>query len=133
MKSNKRMILSIFWILIGTVLLGCSFAGLTDAYWSGMGGGLFAAGILQLARHIRYRTDREYRESVDVEANDERNRYISNKAWAWAGYCYVLIAAVSVIVLKISGYEELVPIASGSVCLIVVLYWISFLCLRRKY
>ena len=29
--------------------------------------------------------------------------------------------------------EELVPVAAGSVCLMVLLYWLSYLCLQKKY
>ena len=52
MKS-RRMILSIFWIVLGTALFGSSMAGLIGDYWSGMGGGFFGGGIAQLVRNIR--------------------------------------------------------------------------------
>ena len=133
MRRNKRMIASIIEIAIGIVLLISNFGGSIDEYWSGMGTGLIVIGVIQLARQIKYKTNITYRETVDVVVNDERNKYIGMKAWSWAGYLFVFVAAVSSVILKIIGYEELVPIASGSVCLIVILYWISFLYLRRKY
>lgn len=133
--SNRRIrtALSLLWILFGAGLFAAGTAGLLDDYWSGMGGGLLAVGCLQTVRHLRYRTDTDYREKVDVAEGDERNRYLSGRAWAWAGYGFVLIAAVSTIVLKLVGREDLVPLAAGSVCLIVFLYWVSYLCLQRKY
>ena len=133
MRKNKRMIASIIEIVIGLVLLISNFGGSTDEYWSGMGTALIIIGVIQLARQIKYKTNITYREAVDVEVNDERNKFIGMKAWSWAGYLFVIVAAVSSVILKILGYEEFVPIASGSVCLIVILYWISFLYLRRKY
>ena len=133
MKNCKRLIACIIEILVGAGLLICNFAGLLDAFWSGMGTALIVVGGLLLIRQIKYRTNESYRESVDVEVNDERNKYISMKAWSWAGYLFVLIAAVAAIVLKIVGRDELVHIASGSVCLIVVLYWLAYVVLRRKY
>ena len=133
MKSNKRLIACIVEIAIGLALLICNLAGLTDAFWSGMGTALIVVGVIFLIRQIKYQTSETYRESVDVEVNDERNKYLSMKAWSWAGYLFVLIAAVGAIVLKIAGRDDLVYMASGSVCLIMVLYWLAYVILRKKY
>ena len=64
---------------------------------------------------------------------DERNRFIRNKAWAWAGYLFVIITAVAVIVLHAMGQEQLGRMAACAECLLLVLYWISYLILRKKY
>lgn len=133
MRSNKRLIASIVEIALGAVLLVCNLADLLDEFWSGTGVALIVVGGLFLMRQIRYKTNETYRESVDVEVNDERNKYLSMRAWSWAGYLFVLIAAVGAIVFKILGRDELVYAASGSVCLIVVLYWLSSMVLRKKY
>jgi len=133
MKGNKRMIASIVEIAIGTVLLLCNLFGVLDEYWGGMGTALMVVGGIFLARQIKYRTNEEYRETVDTEAKDERNRYIAMKAWAWAGYLFVLIAAAASIVLKILGHDQLVHMTAGSACLIMILYWLSWLVLRKKY
>lgn len=133
MKKNTRLIACILEIAVGLILLICNFSGLLDEFWSGMGTALIVVGALLLIRQIKYKTNEAYRESVDVEINDERNKYIRMKAWSWSGYLFVLIAAVAAIVLKIVGRDELMHIASGSVCLIVVLYWLSYVVLRRKY
>ena len=133
MNSRKRMIASICWIVIGAALMCAYYAGLIDEYWSAMGVSLLVVGILQMIRHIRYRTDEAYKAHVDVEAKDERNRFIASRAWAWAGYLYVLIGAVASIVFQIAGNDEMTKIAAMSVCLIMLLYWLSYAFLRRKY
>lgn len=133
MKNCKRLIANILEIVIGAGLLICNFAGLVDEYWSGMGTALIVVGGIMLIRNIRYRTNETYREAVDVQVNDERNKYIAMKAWSWAGYLFVLIAAVASVLLKVFGHDELVLVASGSVCLIMVLYWLSYLKLQKKY
>ena len=86
-----------------------------------------------MIRYIRYRTNEEYREKFDTESKDERNRFIANKAWAWAGYLFVLTGGVGAIVFKLMGREDLMMMASGCVCLMICFYWVSFLLLRRKY
>ena len=49
------------------------------------------------------------------------------------GIYHIIIAAVACIVFKIIGQEVLSFAASGSVCLMLVLYWISYVVLKRKY
>ena len=133
MKQYKRLIACVIEILLGVALMCLGFTGVLDEFWSGMGTALLLVGIIFLVRQIRYRTNEAYRETVDVEVNDERNKYISMKAWSWAGYLFVLIAAFSAILFKILGNDDYVHLASGSVCLIMLLYWISYMLLRRKY
>lgn len=133
MKHSKKMIISIFWIVLGTVLFGCGLAGVGDEFWSGMGGGLIGVGIMQLVRQIRYKTSADYREKMDVENSDERNRFLSNKAWTYAGYLYVMIAAIVTILARLLGNDQLSLFASFSICLMLVLYWLSYLFLRKKY
>ena len=132
-KKNVTMFASILEILIGVAVLLSSLSSAESDYWGGMGFALIAMGIVQLMRRIRYKTNEDYRQSVDVERNDERNRYLGMKAWAWAGYLYVMIAAVASIGLKVSGQDELSIFAGYSVCLILVLFWGSWLWLKRKY
>lgn len=133
MKLNKRLIANIAEILIGVALIVCGNAGIIDEFWSGMGTALVIVGALMLVRQIRYSTNETYKENVDVEVNDERNKYLRIKAWSWAGYLFVLIGAFGAIILKIVGLDQYVSFASGSVCLIMVLYWISYWILSRKY
>jgi len=131
--NTKRLIASIVEIVLGIILWICGVIGPLDSYWSGMGGGLIGVGIVFLVRSIRYKRDPEYKENYDTEAKDERNRFIATKAWSWAGYLYVMIAAVGSIVCKLLGREDLMMFCSMSVCLIMLLYWVSYMVLKRKY
>ena len=133
MGKNYRFFLSFVWIVLGAALAVCGGTGLIEDFWSSMGLTLVIVGILQVIRNIRYRTNTEYREKFDTASKDERNRFIANKAWAWAGYLFVLTGGVGTIVFKLLGREDLMMMASGGVCLMICFYWISFLLLRRKY
>lgn len=133
MKGNKRLIASVAEIIFGFILSALSFTGMIDEYWGGMGTALVIVGGIFLFRQIKYKTNNEYQQSVDVELNDERNKFISMKAWSWAGYFFVIIAAAASIILKVIGLDEYVSFASGSVCLIIILYWLSYMVIRKKY
>ena len=133
MKHNGRVILFIAYILLGGVLVGLGFAEIVDSFWSGMGSAFLIVGALRLLRLYRFRKNESYREKMEVAEKDERNHFIRSKAWAWAGYLFIMICGAAVIVLKLMGLEEWSLAASYSVCLLLLLYWISYLILRKKY
>ena len=131
--SRKNVFFSALWIVLGTVLFLCGIFEVVDSYWSGMGGAFLAVGILQALRIRRYYANPDYREKFDRANKDERNRFLGGKAWAWAGYLFVMTAAIGSIVFKLMGREDLMQLASGGVCLILIYYWLAYLYLSRKY
>ena len=133
MGKNYRFFLSFFWILLGAALCLCNTLDLIEDFWFSMGLALVIVGILQVIRNIRYRTNKDYQEKFDTEVHDERNRFIANKAWAWAGYIFVLAAGCGTIVFKLLGREDLMMFCSFSVCFLIVTYWLCWLYLKKKY
>ena len=130
---RKRLVLYVIYILLGAVLMAGNVMGVVDEYWSGMGSGLIFVSILQLIREFRLWKNEAYREAFEVAQTDERNRFIRNKAWAWAGYLFIILAGVSSIVLKLVGQDQLSEAAGYGVCLMVLLYWGSYMVLAKKY
>ena len=133
MKHGRRIIPCITYIIFGVVLMILGILEIVDSFWSGMGGALIAVGVVRMIHILRYHSDESYREKKQIEQTDERNRFIRNKAWAWAGYLFVLIAAISSIVFKLLG-QDLLSVAAGyAVCILVLLYWVCYLVLKKKY
>ena len=134
MYDNKRLFLSVFWVVLGAVLLILSVTEKLDStLYAGMGGGLIAVGLLQIARNLRYRRDPAYREKIDTEVSDERNRFLRMKSWSWAGYITVIAEGIAAIVAAVKGQETVQLVLSYSVCLLLAAYYISYLVLSRKY
>ncbi len=132
--NNKKLALSIFWIVLGAVLLGLSIAGILDSsLYAGMGGALVAVGALQVIRNLKYRKDPEYREKLDVAITDERNSFIRMKSWTWAGYIVVMGESIGVIIASILGSDTVRHVLAYSVCFILVAYWVSYLIINKKY
>ena len=131
--KERRIGFSIVYIIIGAALIGLACFEKVDEFWSGMGSALLVIGALRLIRYYRFKKNEAYREKIEIEEKDERNHFIRNKAWAWAGYLYVLIMAIATIVFKVVGQETLMMFASGSVCLVLTLFWVSYVILKRKY
>ncbi len=132
--NNKKLILSIFWMILGAVLIGLSVTEVLDSsMYAGMGGALITVGALQVARNLRYRKDPEYREKVDTEVSDERNSFLRMKSWSWTGYIVVLAEGFGSVAAMVLGKRELQLTLACSACLIVAVYWITYLVLRKKY
>ena len=56
MNNNRRLVLSIFWVVLGLVLVVLSIMEVLDSsVYAGMGGALAAVGALQVIRNLRYR------------------------------------------------------------------------------
>ena len=134
MYNNRRLALSIFWVLLGVTLLVLSITEVLDSsMYAGMGSVLIVVGGLQIIRNIRYRKDAAYQKKVDTETSDERNRFLSMKSWSWTGYIVVIIQGIGVVVATVLREDTIRQILSYSVCLMVTVYWISYLVLSRKY
>ena len=131
--KNKRLVLGIVYITFGLLVSVFSFAGIVDEWWQSFGVAIFIVGVADIFRHRKYVTNAEYREKVDLSNNDERIRFLAMKAWSWAGYMFVIIAALAVIGFQIAGLEIWSLACSGCVCLVMLLYWISYMVLNKKY
>ena len=134
MNNNKRLVLSIFWIVLDITLMILSIAEvLDDSVYSGMGGALTAVGALQLMRNLKYRRDPEYREKIDTELSDERNRFLQMKSWSWAGYIAVMVQSAASVAAYFMGQRTVQLVLWYSICLLGLAYWVSWMILSRKY
>lgn len=124
---------SAFWVLLGVVLIALGVAEVADSFWSGMGGGMIGVGIAQLIRFRRAEKDPEYREKRQIQEGDERNLFIQGKAWQWAATLFIVAAGIGVVVFRLIGQDLLSMAASCAVCCLVVLYWICWTILQKKY
>ena len=133
MKTDRRIVACMIYAVLGITLLCLGIAEMVDAFWSGMGSALMVVGIVRLLRSYRLSRSETYREKREVAETDERFHFIRNKAWAWAGYLFIIICALSTIVFKLLNQDLLCMASGGAVCLMLVLFWVSFFILKKKY
>lgn len=136
MKKRKTIVHWAIYILYLLLGVGLILGGITrrlDSFWSGMGGALLCIGALRMLAITRYKTNPQYKEQCDIAAHDERHRFLRMKAWSWTGYLFIFIAAAATILCKLLEQEVLMMAASGAVCLLILLYWVCYLILCRKY
>ncbi len=131
--KKKDIVFGVLWLFLGLVLTVLCCLETLDEYWSGMGSALMVVGIVRLLRSYRLSRSETYREKREVAETDERIHFIRNKAWAWAGYLFIIICALSTIVFKLLGQDLLCMVFGGAVCLMLVLFWACFFILKKKY
>lgn len=131
--KRREMVFGIVWLLLGVVLTVLSLLETLDEFWSGMGAALLVVGVVRLLRGYRLSRSDTYREKREVAETDERFRFIRNKAWSWAGYLFIFIAALCTILFRLLGQELLSMACGGAVCLMLVLFWCAFFILKKKY
>ena len=130
---DKKNTYPILLLVAGLTLFGLGCAEIVDEFWSGMGSALLVIGIIRLLRFYRLKKNDGYREKMETAQTDERNQFIRMKAWSWAGYLFIMVTAVATIIFRILGQDLLSQVASYSVCLMLVLYWVSYFVLKKKY
>ena len=132
--NNKKLALSVFWIVLGLVLFVLSLVEvIDDGVYAGMGAALVVVGGLQVWRNLKYRRDPEYREKIDIEAGDERLRALRLRSWAWTGYITVLAAAVGSLIAMWAGQPLVQQTLLYVMCFVLVVYWVCTLILNKKY
>ena len=133
MHRNVRMALSVIWVVVGAALMTLSVTEVLKGAFAGMGGALTAIGLLQLARQLRYRQDPSYRERVDAEESDERNRYIRMRSWTWTGPLAVVAEfAASLIALALGEHTVQLVLSYTAACTLLA-YCLTYFVLQRRY
>ena len=136
--KNRFLITGIIYIVLGIALFVVSMTvNLGDTtiarVMPGMAGGFLGVGAISLYRGIRLNKDTEYRENFEVETHDERNKYHRTKAWSWAGYLFIIGCSVFVLIFALIDRPDLMQMAAYGTCIMLVLYWVCYLIVRKKY
>ena len=78
-------------------------------------------------------TDAEYAKAAQTKYNDERNNYLANKAAALTVRWGLLALAIMVFILQIAGYKAYSTLLGFVVCALLVVYYVSYMYLKKKY
>ena len=132
-KMKMRMLLFVLYIIIGAAFCVLSFMNLTGEFIYILGAAFIVSGTVQLVRSIRLINNPEKLEERSVAEKDERNIMLNNKARSLAFVIYILAAAIAMVIMYILEIDIVGLTLSYSICGLVVIYWISYFILRKKY
>lgn len=130
LKEQKRF--GILWLVVGLSLIAVGLALRTPegSFFSGLGGGIIAVGIMRLARVYRFRRDPERAADYEASLKDERTVYIAGKARSATFFvCIYAQLAVGLIAML---FDHTLLIGQ-TLCTATSLQCIVFSCLYRHY
>lgn len=137
MSQTNRMKMKLFvyliYAILGGALILCASLGYIEDFWSGFGCGLIAIAVFRLIQFARYSKDEAYAQKLTVEQHDERNKALAEKSRSRGYYYSVLLEGLAVIFLRIFGLPEYSVLMAYVVCGQLIIYWVSYLFLRKKY
>lgn len=132
-KLKIRLFCAIFFLALGIALIIISnVIRPANDFLSMFGLGMAVVGIARIRNHFRITKSEETIRKQEIAETDERNVYVSNKARSIAFYIYVLVICLAVIVFHFLGKQEIASFLSYSVCLLLTIYWIVYLIVRKK-
>ena len=133
-KLKKRLNLGIAYIVIGILMIMISSVlDNVNPFISSYGLAVVVIGFARIRQYKRITKNDETIRKQEIAETDERNIALANKARSWAFFLYVMGASILVIILQFTPMRDTATLIAYTVCILVVLYWISYWVLRRKY
>ena len=133
-KLKQRLYIALSYIAIGIALIAADVLNhFENTFIFSFGVTMLVMGVIRLIRHRKITKDDASIRKQELSETDERIRMISERARSWAFSYSIIIAGIAVIVLSLLGKHDAALPFAWYVCGMVVLYWIFWLILRKKY
>lgn len=133
-RLKQRLYVAVAYIILGLTLIAGDFLiGFENYFFFSFGFALTVMGILRLIRHRKITRDAKTIRQQELIETDERNLMLAERARSWAFSFSVMAAGALVIVLNLLGYHDAALPYAWFVCAMVLLYWIFWMVIRRKY
>ncbi len=132
-KLKMRLFFGIGYIVLGLALIltFCLIVTEND-YLSSFGFALIVVGAVRVRNYFLINKNEETLKKHEIAETDERNIAIANKAKSIAFIIYIIAMGISIIVLQILHKSELASVLSGTMCFLLLVYWISYFIIRKK-
>ena len=132
-KMKMRFNIAIIYVALGIMMIvGANISKSNGEYISSWGLALTVCGFVRIRNYFMITKNEETMRKQRVAETDERNLAIVNKARSVTFYVYVLCAGAAVIVLSVLEKHEPAKIIAYSVCVLMVIYWVSYFIIKRR-
>ena len=133
-KLRQRLYIALSYLALGLVLILADAVNHFSNYFCfSFGVALMIMGVLRIFQYRKITRDDKTIRKQELMETDERTRMISERARSWAFSFSLTIAGLVVIVLSLLGYHDHAQPLAWYVCGMVILYWIFWLILGKKY
>jgi len=133
-KLKQRLSIAVFYVALGLVLIIAGAANHFENYFFfSFGIAMLIMGILRIIRYRQITRDDKTIRRQELVETDERNKMISERARSWVFSLSIMGAGILVIALNLLGHHDAALPFAWYVCGMVVLYWICWIIIRKKY
>ena len=132
-KLKIRLFVAISYLILGIAMIVVfNIIKTENNFFSSLGFALTVIGIARIRNYFLITKDEETITKVQIAENDERNISIANKAKSVAFLAYILVVCTSITILYALNKTQLAFILSGTVCFLLLVYWISYWIISKK-
>lgn len=133
-KLKIRLFTAISYIIIGIALIIVfNIVKTENNFLSSFGFALVMIGVVNVRNYCLITKNEDTIKKHQIAESDERNIAIANKAKSVSFIIYVILACLLVIVLEILNKTQLAMTLSATVCFLILIYWISYWIIRKKF
>ncbi len=133
-KLKTRLYLGIAYMLLGIIMIAGGIILKTDnEFVSSFGLVLFVLGVVRIRNYFLITRNAENIEKQRIAETDERNIAIINKARSITFITYILGLALAIIILSFLKMQDIARILSILLFLLILIYWIAYFIIRKKY
>ncbi len=132
-KLKIRLFVAISYVIIGIAMIVVfNIIKTENNFLSSFGFALTVIGIARIRNYFLITKNEETITKRQIAENDERNISIANKAKSVAFIAYILVVCTSITVLYLFNKTQFAFILSGTVCFLLLVYWISYWIISKK-
>jgi len=132
-KLKARLSLAIIYIVLGVIFIAITFIAKTENdFISAFGFAMIIMGLVRIRNYRIITKDENTIKKHQIIETDERNISIIRKAKSSAFSIYLVLMGAAVIILSLCNMHDVSKYISYSVCLLVVIYWISYWVYQKK-
>lgn len=132
-RLNIRLYLAIAYVLIGIATIISAFITKTsNEFFSSFGFALVVIGVVRIRNYFIITKSEDNLKKQQIRESDERNISISTKAKSVSFNLYIILSGIVVIVLQFLKEAQLATIIGGTVCALILIYWISYWIINKK-
>ena len=133
-KMKMRHAVAVSYMVLGfSLVIADLLMGSENYFLFPFGIALLTMGCLRLRRNRKITASEETMRKQELAENDERIRMIAERARSWAFTLSITGSGILVIVLNLLGFRDQALPFAWYVCGMVILYWICWLILNKKY
>lgn len=133
-RLKIRLYTSVIYTIIGIILIVLSALGpLQNEILSSFGAVCSVLGAVKIVRYFRITKNENLLRACETAETDERNIMIMTKARSISFTAFMLLAAISVIVLLLLNQQLAAEIIAFTNCGLLITYRICYFILSKKY